>query len=35
MIKIAGNTIRKIADFLKAIIEEELKVMDAFYQQSV
>jgi predicted DNA-binding protein len=33
MRKIVKNIARKIADYLKEIIDDELKIMDAFYQQ--
>jgi hypothetical protein len=33
MRKIVKNIVRKIADYLKGIIDDELKVMDAFYRQ--
>jgi hypothetical protein len=31
--KIVRNITKKIADYLKEIIDDELKVMDAFYRQ--
>ena len=33
MVKIIRNITRKIADYLKEIVDDELKVMDAFYRQ--
>lgn len=33
--KIAISIVRKIADYLKEIIDDELKVIDEFYRQFV
>jgi hypothetical protein len=33
MRKIGRNIVRKVADYLKAIVNDELKVMDTFYRE--
>jgi predicted DNA-binding protein len=33
MRKLVSNIARKITDYLKEIIDDELEVMDAFYRQ--
>jgi hypothetical protein len=35
MAKIVRNITKKIADYLREIIDDELMVMDAFYKQFV
>jgi len=33
MIKIVRTIVKKIVDYLREIVDDELKVMDEFYQQ--